>query len=339
MDISSPIDSDIIEHPTSPANPAITPKPLTSISAHELLALEMKPRNLLLAPWLPEGGLTMVYGPRGIGKTHLVLGCAWAIASGGAFLNWKAPEQCKVLIVDGEMPGQVLQERLAVLARDATQEPPPGYLRFLPMDMQERGLDIGNAEDQEALEVVISDAAVIIVDNISTLSRGGKENEGESWLPVQEWALRQRRNGKSVIFVHHAGKGGQQRGTSRREDVLDTVISLRMPQDHEADQGARFEVHFEKNRGFYGDDAKPFEAALGATGWTLRDIADADMARVVALSDDGFSVRDIASEMNITPSRVGRIQKKAREAGKLTTPPPKAGRKSRSDPPAEHGDD
>jgi KaiC/GvpD/RAD55 family RecA-like ATPase len=323
------------------AAPKAESPPLKVITAHELLAMEMPQRNLILAPWLPEKGLTMVYGRRGIGKTHLVMGCAWAIASGGKFLSWHAPVPRKVLIIDGEMPGQVLKERLARIAADASEEPADGYLNFLPMDMQERGLDLSNAEDLEALELLLADIAVIVVDNISTLTRGGKENEAESWLPVQQWALEQRRAGRSVLFVHHAGKGGQQRGTSRREDVLDTVISLRTPQDHQADQGARFEIHFEKNRGFHGDDAKPFEAALGPAGWTMRDIADAEMARVIALTEDKFTIRDIAKELELTASSVSRIQMKARAAGKLTIPPPKPGRrkKSRSDPPEESDDD
>jgi RecA-family ATPase len=208
--------------------------PLKAITAHELLSMEMPLRELILAPWLPAKGLTMIYGPRGIGKTHLVLGCAWAIASGGNFLIWKAKTPRKVLIIDGEMPGQVLQERLALIAHDAVTEPQPGYLNFLPMDMQERGFDLAGIDDQEELEPLLDGIDAIVVDNISTLSRGGKENEGESWLPVQQWALEQRRAGRSVIFIHHAGKGGQQRGTSRREDVLDTVMSLRQPQDHSA---------------------------------------------------------------------------------------------------------
>src|ERR1700704_5475076 len=81
-----------------------------------------------------------------------------------------------------------------------------------------------------------------------------------SWLPVQSWALRHRRLGRAVAMLHHAGKGGGQRGTSRREDVLDTVVSLRRPSDYSPDQGARFEVHFEKARGFHGQAAQPFEA-------------------------------------------------------------------------------
>jgi putative DNA primase/helicase len=97
--------------------------------------------------------------------------------------------------------------------------------------------------------------------------------------------------------------------------VLDTVIALRRPQDYQSDQGARFEVHFEKNRGFHGDDAKPFEAALGAGGWTMRDLADADMARAVALKAEGLSIRDISKEIGKSKGAVERLLKRAKEGG------------------------
>ena len=145
----------------------------------------------------------------------------------------------------------------------------------------------------------------------------GRENEAESWLPVQEWALALRRRGVSVLFVHHAGKGGAQRGTSRREDVLDTVICLRHPDDYSPTEGARFEVHFEKARGLHGDDAKPFEAKLevrdGAALWTMRDIEDAELARAIDLFSEGYSVRDTAAEMGISRSKAGRLRKAAVE--------------------------
>jgi hypothetical protein len=51
---------------------------------------------------------------------------------------------------------------------------------------------------------------------ISTLCRSGKEDESDSWLPIQNWLLSLRSLGKSVLKIHHAGKSGQQRGTSRR---------------------------------------------------------------------------------------------------------------------------
>jgi KaiC/GvpD/RAD55 family RecA-like ATPase len=305
--------------------------PLLAITAAELLNQELPERETILAPWLPEKGLAMIYGPRGIGKTFLLLSVAYAIATGGTVTRWTTSRPRKVLIIDGEMPGKILQDRLtAVMKKTDLELPAPDYLRFLAMDMQERGLDLSDPNHQDQLEVVIADADVIVVDNLGTLSRGGRENEGESWLPVQDWALRQRRSGRSVIFVHHAGKGGQQRGTSRREDVLDTVISLRRPADYEANQGARFEVHFEKNRGFFGVDAEPFQATLENVGWTTCTLADADTDRVLNLTEGGLTVRDIAEELGMSSSRVGRIQKKARGNGALLTEPNRAGRKGNS---------
>jgi putative DNA primase/helicase len=65
---------------------------------------------------------------------------------------------------------------------------------------------------------------------------------------MQNWLLSLRRRGISVMLVHHACTNGRQRGTSRREDALDTVIALRRPKDYSPEQGARFEIHFEKLR-------------------------------------------------------------------------------------------
>ena len=100
---------------------------------------------------------------------------------------------------------------------------------------------------------------LLIVDNIST-----RDNDAGSWTSMQEWILRLRRRGIAVMLVHHSGKSGEQRGTSRREDVLDTVIGLRRPEDYQPQQGARFEVHVEKSRAHFGDAGRPFEASLVA---------------------------------------------------------------------------
>ena len=82
-------------------------------------------------------------------------------------------------------------------------------------DLTERGLpDLAMPEGQRAFDDAIGDAELVIMDNISTLVRAGKENEAESWQSVQDWALVHRRAGRAILFAHHAGKGGAQRGTS-----------------------------------------------------------------------------------------------------------------------------
>jgi hypothetical protein len=295
------------------------------MTAAEFLKLELPPRQKIIDPWLPEKGLVMAYSPRGVGKTLLGMTSAYAIAVGGDFLGFKTAKPRKVLYIDGEMPAASMQERLAAIVAGFTKQPPADdYFRILSSDLCEAGLpDLATAEGQAFFDAHVGEAEVLLADNISTLVRSGKENEAEGWLPVQNWALGHRRAGRSVVLFHHAGKGGAQRGTSRREDVLDTVISLRRPADYLPEQGARFEVHFEKSRGFFGNDAQPFEARYEvreqAAVWTRTDIPDADRARVVAAMKDGMSIRDAAKELDMHKSRVERLRRKAMEMGELAS--------------------
>ena len=196
----------------------------------------------------------MLHAYRGIGKTHLALAIGYCAASGGKlFDTWSAPLPRRVLYLDGEMPAGAMQERLAAIVDGFEAQPPdPSYFMLLSADQIEDGLpDLGTDEGRSEIDGAIlrTDAEFVIVDNCSTLIRTGKENEGDSWLSVQSWALAHRRSGRSILFVHHDGKGGQQRGTSRRVDVLDTVIALRRPEDYRAEQGARFEVVSRKRAG------------------------------------------------------------------------------------------
>jgi putative DNA primase/helicase len=156
---------------------------------------------------------------------------------------------------------------------------------------------------------------LIVIDHVSALCNAGPENDAASWLAVQEWALRMRSRGFSILFVHHSGKGGQQRGTSRREDVLDTVICLRHPAGYSPDEGACFEVHYEKNRGFYGADAKPFEARLLTNGdtqeWALRDIEESTAHKVANLLNEGVAQKDIHELLGVSKGTVSKAKKKA----------------------------
>jgi hypothetical protein len=306
-----------------PSEPRPSPllRPLTLV---EFLALQLPPRRLTLAPWLREKGTAMIYSPRGVGKTMLGLSVGYVIASGGSFLDWSGPDPRRVLYVDGEMTAVEMQHRLAAVVAGMTREAAPDYFRMLSGDITERGLpDLATPEGQRQFDDAIGDVEVAILDNISTLCRSGKENEAEGWQSVQDWALAHRRAGRSLVFVHHAGKGGNQRGTSKREDILDTVIALRRPVDYRANQGARFEVHFEKHRGFHGADAESFEARYeerdGAAVWTRAAIADVEIIRVADAIRDGMSIRDAATELGLTKSKVERLRSKAIEQGLLDT--------------------
>jgi hypothetical protein len=267
-------------------------------------------RELLLEPWLPEKGLAMIAAPRGLGKTHVALNVAFAVASGGSFLRWRASAARRVLYVDGEMPAVSLQERLARIVQHSEADLAPGALAFLAADQCEFGLpDLSTPEGQAALRTRLDPYDLIILDNLSTLCRSGRENEAESWGQVQAFALELRRANKSVLFIHHTGKGGAQRGTSKREDVLDSVLLLKRPDDYEASQGARFIAQFDKARGFTGADAEPFEAALDPrTGlWSVKAVTETRDAQIRELKALGYSNREIAEELGVGKSTVNRV--------------------------------
>jgi putative DNA primase/helicase len=304
---------------------------IKTLTARALLDLKIAPREFVLDPVLRERETAMLWAWRGTGKTYVGLAMAYAIASGGKVLRWSAPRPRRVLYVDGELTyvdGELtlptVQERIALLVASSELElPSDDYFKIVTPDVQEMTLpNLSSREAQQALERVLADVEVLFIDSISTLCRSGRENDSEDWLPVQEWALRLRQCGKTVVFVHHAGKGGSQRATSRREDVFDLSVRLARPQDYSPDEGARFEVHFEKARTILGDAVKPFEARLvvanGRAEWQMRDLEDALLARAASLFRYGATVRDAAEELNISKSAAQRLRSKAAERGLLS---------------------
>ena len=289
---------------------------------HDFISRELPVREAMLSPWLLNQSLAMIHSWRGTGKTHVALGIAYAVASGGNFLDWQSTGARKVLLIDGEMPGAALQDRLAAIISSSETEALPGMLRIVNPDIQAGFMpDLATEEGQILLdEIIEQDTTLIIIDNLSSLCRTGKENESESWQKLATWAIRQRAQGRSVLFIHHSGKDLRQRGTSRREDILDVVICLRRPADYIPTDGACFEIHFEKARHIHGDSVSPIEARLtvdeqGKQLWTTRLVEESTFDRVVFLAGEGLSQKEIADELGVNKSTVSRAWRKAEAQG------------------------
>ena len=290
---------------------------LQPIGFNDFFSIDLPARKMLLSPILPERGLAMLYAPRGIGKTMLSLSIGVAVASGGELLRWCAPERRRVLYVDGEMPVVSLQERLRAIAAGLNAEIPNDGFRVLAADHIDAGLSLGSEAGQLSLEPLLDDVDLLILDNLSTLCTSGSESASDAWVPMQNWLLRLRRKGVAVLLVHHAGTNGRQRGTSRREDALDTVIALRRPEDYSPEQGARFEVHFEKLRNWVeGDGAAAFEARLEACSasndelvrWSDHALRPPLLRQAAGLFKDGMSVREVAASLRISKTEAGRMR-------------------------------
>ena len=96
--------------------------------------------------------------------------------------------------------------------------------------------------------------------------------------------------------------------------IIDCRSSVKRPIDYDASQGARFEVHFTKSRGFFGEDAVPFEARLVDGRWETGEIViDYSADTIRALKNGGATVREIAERLGVPKSTVSDKLKRGRE--------------------------
>lgn len=294
---------------------------IRSVSLSELLEIAFPPEELILAPWLPTQGICMIHARAGVGKTFLAIGIAFAVAAGSKFLKWEAPTPRGVLYVDGEMAGDDIKKRYERMVVEHGFCLPGKTLNIITPDINDGLLpDIGTPEGQKIIEEqVTDDIDLLIIDNLSCLQRTGIENEAGGWTKMQEWLLRLKSKGKAVLLIHHAGKGGAQRGTSKREDFLNSMITLKRNPLYEYEEGAKFEVHYEKARKVYGAEARPFEAQLDPVDgiWTTKDLKVATYDQVVVLMKEGISQIDIAKSLGKSKGLISQLVKKAKEKGDL----------------------
>lgn len=287
---------------------------INAVSIETLLTMNIEPPEIFLDPFITKSSLGMIYAPRGLGKTLFALGIAMAIASGGEFLKFKAAKPHKVVYLDGEMSIFTMKDRIEKIYYSQELKPPIDYFKLVNSFLQDYSLpDLCATAGQKLLEPVIAEADVIIVDNLSCWMKTGIENDGESWLPVLEWALRLRRRGKAVVFIHHANKNNEQRGTSRREDALDYVIKLDKQKKYKPEDGASFIMSFEKNRSWYGKDVEELDVKLIDMSdgkrrwqWSVFEGSTVNVDDIKDLQKEGKSYRDIAKELGVSASTICR---------------------------------
>ncbi|MGI8435941.1 MAG: AAA family ATPase [Chthoniobacterales bacterium] len=217
------------------------------VTSSELAGLELQPRKLLLGDWFGEGDLGFIIAARGVGKTWFALFISKALSEGGKVGEWCAPAPTKVLYIDGEMPPDLMRLRDSGLKRTT------GDVEFLNheilFDRTQKVLNITEPGVQQAItdHCLRNEVKVLILDNLSTLASGMKENDSFEWERVNNWLLQFRRHKIAVIVVHHAGRNGEARGTSKREDAAFWVIALDDAKKQSDDKrGARFISRFTK---------------------------------------------------------------------------------------------
>ncbi len=296
-----------------------------STTAREFLNLKLPKRDYLFERILPASGQCLLHGGTGLGKTWFCLSLATAAAGNARFLDWQPTRHSKVCYIDGESSSQDFQSRVVAcleMLPAASAEAALDNLTMVCANQFEIGLpSLATHEGYDWYSKTCEGSDLVIVDNLSTLAWSEKdENSPDSWQPVQNWALSQRRQNRTVIFVHHSGKGGEQRGTSARTTIMDRVFRLQKPKRYNPTMGAHFELHIEKQRDYLGNLAAPKEVQLTSLSdlgmdWTFGPISregpdnrERD-EHIRELKQQGLSIREISSKVHLGKSRVNEILK------------------------------
>lgn len=294
----------------------------------ELAGITVPPCLPIIGKWFRQGDLGFICGPRGLGKTWLAMVMARKCAEGSGFgglTEWQVHGARRVLYVDGEMSMDGIRERDNALAAVPTKG--ITYLQHEALfHLTGKVLNLTDPNAQAALLEMCREGKqdLLILDNLSCLFPGLRENDADAWDRVLPWLLDLRRNRVAVIFIAHSGRNGQMRGTSRREDAAFWIIDLAEVNDtSEGRNGAKFVTRFVKNRHATGADCPALE-------WTFATQpndpkAHVSWKRVVAperfrqcIEEGLVTASQIAEEMSMSRGQVSKYAAKAIKDGWLT---------------------
>ncbi len=289
-----------------------------------LAEIDMPKCEPIIGNWLRQGDLGFICGPRGLGKTWLAMLLARRCAEGGTLGDWTVPKPRRVLYVDGEMSMDAIRER-----DNALSETPAEGIFYLQHEalfhLTGKVLNLTEPEAQQALleQCIREKIEMLLLDNLSCLFPGLRENDADAWDQVLPWLLDLRRHRITVIFIAHCGRNGLMRGTSRREDAAFWIISLSELREVAEDQhGAKFAARFVKNRNATGVDCPPLEwrflrspTEQKATV-TWNKISGPEFFRK-CVEEGMTSATEIADEMGITRGQVSRYAAKGIKEGWL----------------------
>lgn len=283
--------------------------------------MTIAPRTPLVGDWLKSGDLGFIFAARGIGKSWLSMYLAKGMALKVNVGPWQTHQQSRVLYLDGEMAPEDIQ------LRDHLLGPPTDFIGYLNHEIlfQRTGktMNLADGNFQKAVLRFCLDNGfdVLFVDNLSTLVFGLDENKSLDWEIILPWLLTLRRNHITVVFVHHAGRNNQMRGSSKREDPAFWII--RLDEDYsitEERDGARFISRFTKwrNASALPKTYKWHFLPNGSGDMDIQFKEASPLFLFLHWVDSGLEYcSDIAEEMGVSKGYISRLAKTALKLGRI----------------------
>jgi len=189
------------------------------------------PARWLVRSWVPESGLSMIYGDSGTGKSFLAIDLACCIATGRAWHGHKVSGAGKsVVYLAGEGNFGL---RARVKAWHEANGRPDGLQRLL---ISNRAIDLDSgpqaaADVLRAIKAMVDEStgvAWVLLDTLNAHMGGDENSARDARAILSAGSVVGRAYECSVTFVHHTGLAASQRarGSSAFRAAMDYAVLL-----------------------------------------------------------------------------------------------------------------
>ncbi len=182
--------------------------------------------------WLPKNSIVMIHGSAGCGKTYFLCDFLYKLSLGQNIGGSDIPNTAKVLYIDFELSRFETARRHQQLIKQYGKS--KNWFSLNPSFAQTDTLYTWSLADKEfvgdLLETIRdfkSDIVVIDSARSSMLSTGFKENDAESWSPLNDFMMKVRNMGKSVVYIHHDSKAGNYSGSTASITNIDIELHIK----------------------------------------------------------------------------------------------------------------
>lgn len=179
------------------------------VSLDELIESHPQMRPIVVDGILRRGETLNIIAAAKVGKSFLAILLAWCIASGRAWLGHDVI-QGRVLIIDNELHGETLKNRLCRVGVELMEDHPDVRANIDVVTLRGRSVDIHSLESKLS-DIESGYYSLVIIDALYRfLPEKTSENDNAQMMAVynrldalaKQWDT-------AIAVVHHASKGGQ----------------------------------------------------------------------------------------------------------------------------------
>ena len=184
-----------------------------------------RPVKILIDPIIESGTITWLFAAEKVGKTLMGLSIAYAAGKGNRPIGaWRVEKPCKVLYIDGEMPGNKLTDLINKVMIGYGDTNGAKSRPFALYSFYESGLEYDSILDEDwqcEWNHQIDHYDLIILDNYYSLNENRIDVK-----PFIKWLKSHTRNGVAFLVLDHTNSEGELQGSLIKKRAADLGILL-----------------------------------------------------------------------------------------------------------------